>query len=71
MELRIFYLEPFRLSIVHESYSPACQIVNFSNVSFEPLSTDRVLAKGAQPAARSAPKELLRLVPKVSKLMDP
>ncbi|KAG0609704.1 hypothetical protein M758_7G007800 [Ceratodon purpureus] len=39
-------------------------IVNFSNVTFEPLSTDRVVAKGAEPAAHSAPDELLRLVPK-------
>lgn len=53
----------------HEIYSSACQIVNFSNVCFEPLSADRIVAKGAQPAAQSAPKELLRLVPKVSKLM--
>uniref|UniRef100_A0A7I4EKM2 Uncharacterized protein n=1 Tax=Physcomitrium patens TaxID=3218 RepID=A0A7I4EKM2_PHYPA len=39
-------------------------VVNFSHVSFEPLSADRIIAKGAQPAAQSAPKELLRLVPK-------
>ena len=66
MVLGTFYLEPFRLSMILDSYSPACQIVNFSNVTFEPLSTDRVVAKGAEPAAHSAPDELLRLVPKVS-----
>ena len=65
----MFYSKPLRLAIAHELYSLARQIVNFNNVSFEPLSADRILGKGAQPAAHSAPEELLRLVPKVSKLM--
>jgi hypothetical protein len=38
-------------------------IVDFSNVSFEPISADRVMAKSAQSAAQSAPSKLLRLVP--------
>lgn len=66
MEFDYSYL---RLLIVHELHSSTCQIVNFSNVCFEPLSIDRIVAKGAQAAAQSAPKELLRLVPKVSKLV--
>lgn len=42
------------------------QIVNFNNVTFQPLSADQVVAKGARPATQSAPRDLLQLIPKVS-----
>lgn len=41
------------------------QIVNFNHVTFQPLSADQVVAKGARPATQSAPKDLLQLIPKV------
>jgi len=39
-------------------------IVNFNNVTFQPLSADQVVAKGARPATQSAPRDLLQLIPK-------
>ena len=41
------------------------QIVNFNNVTFQPLSADQVVAKGARPASQSAPRDLLQLIPEV------
>lgn len=34
-------------------------------MTFQPLSADQVVAKGARPATQSAPRDLLQLIPKV------
>jgi hypothetical protein len=39
-------------------------VVNFQNVSFLPLSKDKVLAKGAESSLQKRPETLLQLVPK-------
>eukprot|EP00268_Persea_americana_P037390 TRINITY_DN3701_c0_g1_i10.p1 TRINITY_DN3701_c0_g1~~TRINITY_DN3701_c0_g1_i10.p1 ORF type:complete len:397 (+),score=90.89 TRINITY_DN3701_c0_g1_i10:189-1379(+) len=41
-------------------------IIDFRDVSFHPISNDRVLCVGAKPSAHCFPKKLLQLVPKDS-----
>lgn len=49
-----------------ESFVLYKQIVNFQDVTFQPLSDSKVLCCGAKPSSESLPKKLLLLKSKVS-----